>query len=148
MKPALLTFFISLLIIPACRKNNSGDSDILGSWKLIEVYDKSNATTGYPPAGSGKDVIITFENGNRFTGNTLVNSITNGTFTLNGNKITIGSFSMTKIMEDQWGGIFLTVLTACPLQSITPCIPSDISVHGKIMKIASALRYDITLEKL
>ena len=147
MKQILFAFFICLLIVPACRKPNTNSSGLSGSWKMIEVYDKNTATTSFPPAGSNKDVIIIFKDGNMFSGNTLVNTVSDGTFTLAGDKITFGSFSMTKVMEDSWGGSFLTVLHACPLQSIYPCTPSEITIEGNKMKINSVLRYNITLQK-
>ena len=147
MKQILFAVFVSILIIPACRKNNTTSIDISGSWKLIRVYDKNTATTSFPPAGSNKDVVITFLNGNTFFGNTLKNTLTDGTFSLNGNEITFGSFAMTKIAEDSWGGSFLTVLQACLLQSVSPCAPSKITIQGNLMQIVTPLRYDITLEK-
>lgn len=148
MKQLLLPVLVSLLIIPACRKPNTNSVGLSGSWKLIEVYDKNTTATSFPPASSNKDVIITFKNGNSFSGNTLVNTVSDGTFELTGNKITFGSFSMTKVMEDNWGGSFLTVLHACPLQSIHPCAPSEITIEGNKMKINSVMRYNITLQKL
>ena len=148
MKQILFAIFVSLLIIPSCRKNNTGTDGITGSWKLIQVYDKSTATTNFPPAGSTTDIVLTFLNTNKFAGHTLVNILTDGSFTLNGNKINFGIFSMTKVGEDPWGESFLTVLNACLLQSTTPCNPSTMSIQGKLMKITTALRYDITLEKI
>ena len=150
MKQTVFAVCVSLLILPACRKSNSnsGNNGILGSWKLIKVYDKSTATTIYPPAGSNKDIVITFQSGNSFNGNTLVNTFSDGTFTINGNQIAFVNFSMTKAGEDKLGESFLYVLHACSLQSITPCAPSEITIHGNKMKIAPVLRYDITLEKL
>jgi hypothetical protein len=138
---------ISLTLIVGCRKNNDR-SELTGSWKLIEVYDKNTNTVNYSPAGTNLDVVITFLNDNKFAGHTLRNSLTDGTFTQNGNRITFGGFSMTKIAEDQWGGSFLTVLHACSLQSISPCAPSSITLQGNIMRITTPLRYDITLRKL
>jgi hypothetical protein len=147
MKKILFAVFISLLIIPACRKSNMNPGGISGSWKMIEVYDKNTATTSFPPAGSNADVVITFLNGNQFAGHTLRNSLTDGTYTQNGNEITFGSFSITKVGEDEWGGSFLTVLSACYLQSVSPCSPSAIMIQGNLMKITSPMRYNITLEK-
>jgi hypothetical protein len=147
MKLTLCAVISFLFILSACRKNNDS-SEINGSWKLIEVYDKNTATVNHPPPGSNMDVVITFLNDNKFAGHTLRNSLTDGTFTQNGNEIIFESFSMTKIAEDQWGGSFLTVLHACSLQSMSPCAPSVMSIHGNIMKITTPLRYDITLEKL
>jgi len=148
MKKYVFTTFILLIIFVSCRKNISGNQELIGSWKLIEVYDKSTTTTSFPPPGSNNNVVITFLSGNRFFGNTLKNSITDGTFSHNEKEISFKDFSMTKVNEDQLGGNFLTVLRACILQSVSPCIPSEYSIQGKTMKIVSVLRYDITLEKL
>jgi len=147
MKHRLLTVMSFLLIFSACRKN-SDNREFNGSWKLVEVYDKNTATASHPPPGSNMDVIITFLNNNKFSGHTLRNSLTDGTFTQRGNEIIFGGFSMTKIAEDQWGGSFLTVLHACSLQSVSPCAPSLMAIQGNIMKITTPLRYDVTLEKL
>lgn len=149
MKQILFALFVSLLILPACRKSIPGDPEPVESWKLIEVYDKGTATTLLPPAGRNREVILTFLSGNKFSGQTLKNIITDGTYTQNGNDITFNTYSTTKVAEDQWGGSFSSVLSACFLQSMSPpCAPSRITIQGNIMKIASPLRYDITLEKL
>ena len=148
MKQILLAAFVSLLIFPACRKNNSANPVTGDSWKLIEVYDKNTGTTMLPPASRTKDIVITFLTGNRFVGHTLRNDITGGTYIQNGSDITFTTYSITKVEEDQWGGMFFTVLSSCFLQSMSPCVPSTITIQGNIMKIASPMRYDITLEKL
>jgi hypothetical protein len=143
-----LPLVISLLVIfSACRKNEEA-GEIKGSWKLIQVYDKTSGTINNPPAGSNMDVVITFFSRNSFAGHTLRNSLSDGRFKQNGNEITFESFSMTKIAEDQWGGSFLTVLNACLLQSISPCAPSIITIQGNIMKLTTPLRYDVTLQRL
>ena len=147
MKYVLFTAVSFLFIVSACRKNNDRN-ELSGSWKLIEVYDKNTGTTTHAAPGANMDVVITFLNNNKFAGHTLRNSITDGTFTQNANEITFGSFSMTKIAEDQWGSSFLTVLMACSLQSVAPCAPSVMTLQGNLMKITTPLRYDITLEKL
>ncbi len=147
MRQILFTVFISLLVLSACKKNTDV-SEINGSWRLVEVYDKNTATANYAPLGSNMDIIITFLGGNKFAGHTLRNTLTDGTYRQDGNEIAFGSFSMTKIAEDQWGGRFLTVLNSCSLQSAAPCAPSKITIQGNLMKIISPLRYDIALVKL
>ena len=147
MKRTLFAAIVSLFILSGCRKNNTVPIQT-DSWKLIEVYDKGTATTSFPPAGTTTDVVITFLPGNKFSGHTLKNTFTDGTYVENGNDITFGTFSMTKINEDAWGGSFLAVLSACYLQSFQPCVPSKITRQGNIIKIASPMRYDITLQKL
>jgi len=147
MRQILFTVFISLLALPACKKN-SDPGELNGSWRLIAVYDKNSGTVSLHPPGSNMDVVITFFGGNKFAGHTLRNTLIDGTYKQNGNEMAFGSFSMTKITEDEWGGNFLTVLNACSLQSTVPCAPSKITIQGNMMKIVTSLRYDITLARL
>ena len=143
----LLCVISLLFILSACRKNEEA-GEISGSWKLIAVYDKTNGTIHHAPTGSNIDVVITFLSRNAFAGHTLRNSLSDGRFNQNGSEITFEGFSMTKIAEDEWGGSFLTVLNACPLQSTSPCRPSIITIQGNNMKLTTPFRYDVTLQKL
>lgn len=138
---------ICAFVFISCKKNDDVYG-INGSWKLVEVYDKNTSTVSHKPDGSDLDVVITFLNNNSFAGHTLRNTISDGTYTHSGSGITFGSFSMTKVGEDEWGANFLTVLHACYLQSQMPCSPSSIEVSGNVMKISTSLRYDITLQKI
>jgi heat shock protein HslJ len=144
----ILPICISALVFLSCRKNNSDLSEMGGSWKLVEVYDKNTSTVSHKPAGSDLDVVITFLSSSSFAGHTLRNTFSEGTYSQSGNGITFGSFSMTKVGEDDWGGSFLTVLHACYLQSMMPCSPSTFQIQGNTMKISTSLRYDITLQRL
>ena len=148
MKKILLILCLSAFAISSCKKNSSDVAGITGSWKLVEVYDKNTSTVSYKPAGSDLDVVITFLNGTSFAGHTLRNTLSDGTYSQFPNGITFGSFSMTKVNEDEWGSNLLTVLHACYLQSQMPCASSAMEIHGNIMKIKTSLRYDITLQRI
>jgi hypothetical protein len=148
MKKSLSAFLFMLLVLAACQKNTTQSSDTLGSWKLIEVYDKNTNTSMLAPASSNIDVVLTFLNNKTFAGHTLRNSISDGTYEQNGTEIIFKGFSMTKIAEEQWGGSFLSVLTACSLQSTASCSPSIISLQGNFMTIHTSIRYDVTLKKI
>jgi hypothetical protein len=148
MKKILPIIGISVFLFFSCQKNSNDLNGISGSWKLIEVFDKNTSAMSHRPPGSDLDVVITFLNSNSFAGHTLRNTITDGSYNQTGTGILFGSFSMTKIAEDEWGGNFLTVLHSCVLQSQMPCAPSTLQIHGNIMKITTSLRYDITLQRI
>jgi len=148
MKKILSACLFFLLLLAACRKTSTQSSDMLGSWKLIQVYDKNTNTPILPLASSNIDVVLTFLSSKNFAGHTLRNSISDGTYQQNGSEIIFKGFSMTKIAEDQWGGSFLSVLTACSLQSTAACSPSIISLQGNVMTIHTSLRYDVMLKKI
>ena len=148
MKKILPIVCVSAYIFSSCQKSANDLADMNGSWKLVEVYDKNTSTVSHKPAGSDLDVVITFLNGSSFAGHTLRNTISDGTYSRLVSGITFGSFSMTKVAEDEWGGNFLTVLHSCYLQSQSPCSPSSIEVRGNTMKITTSLRYDITLQRI
>ena len=147
MKRIASLAFLVLSVLGACRKNNDASSEMLGSWKLVSVYDKNTAIMLTPPA-TNMDVVLTFLSRNRFAGHTLRNTLMGGSYLQNGNEITFQNFTMTTIAEDQWGASFLSVLTACSLQSTAPCSPSMISVQGNLMHIHTPLRYDVTFKKM
>ena len=148
MKKILPILCLSAVAFFSCKKNSNDVAGITGSWKLVEVYDKNTSTVSHKPASSDLDVVITFLNGNSFAGHTLRNTLSDGTYSQSANAITFGSFSMTKVNEDEWGSSFLTVLHACYLQSQMPCASSAMEIHGNIMKIKTSLRYDITLQRI
>jgi len=141
----ILTVLSSLMF--GCTKENQPPADNLtGAWLLTEVYDKNTASNLSRPAGG--NVVIIFQRNQSFLGRTLRNTFSDGDYTINGpNKVTFGSYSTTKVMEDEWGGSFYTVLTACSLQSVAPCVANEFFVQGDQLKIRTPLRYDITLTR-
>lgn len=151
------TFFLGMLIVATafgCGKSNDSTTNVgdklSGRWKLIKVQDKGPVLENIaPPPGYEGKVYIDFS-GNSFSGKTMMNTFSDGTFTLTStDSITFGPFVMTQVAENQWGSAFLTVLHACGLQSIHPCRPGQITWlnPGKI-EIDTPLRYIITLEKI
>jgi len=121
-----------------------------GRWTLVKVQDKGIVLeTIAPPPGSEGKVYIDFS-GNSFSGKTMMNTFSDGSFTLNSaDSITFQLFAMTQVAENQWGSAFLTVLHSCGLQSIHPCRPSLITwLNPRKIEIDTPLRYLITLEKI
>jgi hypothetical protein len=141
----LTIILTALFFLTSCKKEKGADA-LTGTWTLTEVYDKSTSTTTTAP--SSGSVEITFHPGNTYSGHTRVNTFTGGTYLTTGtDKITFGTFSMTQIVEDNWGSNFLTVLMSCMLQSLAPCAPSTFSIQGNTLKIQSRMRYDVTLKR-
>ena len=122
---------------------------LAGTWRLVEIQDKSTGSIITYPAGNTGRIILKIKEDGSFSGNTLKNTIDSGSYTLTGgNQVNFGVFSMTKIAEDNLGSAFLTVLMSCNLQSLYPCKPSDYSITGKTLMIKTALRYDMKMVKL
>lgn len=137
-----------ILLFVGCKKEetpSTSQNSLDGEWKLVMVKDKGTGDQFFKLPGTSGDVVIRFS-GNNFSGHTLINNLADGEYTfVNGSELTIGSFAMTKVMEDQWGGMFLTVLQSCGLQSFSPCRSSKVSFMGNMLVIQSPLRYDLTL---
>jgi hypothetical protein len=144
--------FFLIVVCYSCKKNGNNSTAINeglnGRWKMTAVLDKTPATLLTPPAGSDGKVFLEFE-GDTFSGKTMRNTISNGILKVNKrDSITFGNFSMTQVVEDQWGGAFFTMLSSCMLQSFYPCTPSAITWKSqKKIEINTAMRYVITLEK-
>lgn len=149
MRKLFFLLVTALVVVSGCSKKeylNAGDLN--GRWTMIEVHNKATGETYGPPSGAAGKVYINFS-GNTFSGQTLKNTYSNGTFTLEkGNEINFGNFDMTQVTEDEWGVVFLFMLQACDLQSLFPCKPSVITQtkHNRI-RIDTPLKYIVTFKK-
>jgi hypothetical protein len=145
----ILAFFSMLIIFASSCSKGTTDMPLAGTWRLVEIQDKSTGTIITYPAGNTGKIILSIKKDGSFSGNTLKNTIHNGSYTLPaGNQVNFGFFSMTEIAEDNLGSAFLTVLMSCNLQSLYPCKPSDYTITGKTLMITSALRYDMKMVRL
>lgn len=142
--------FAALIFCLSCSKDKiDSPSDLNGSWRLIEVLDKTTNETTYPPAEDDNDLVIKFTGITSFEGHTLRNTITDGVYELTDeNKITFRTFSTSKVMEDFWGSALQTSLSACLLSSTFPCPPSDLELNGSTLEIKNGLRYNLKFRKL
>lgn len=148
MKISMISVISLLTLLISCRKDADSpavQNSLEGEWKLVMVKDKGTGDQFFKLPGTSGDVVIRFS-GNNFSGHTLINNLADGEYTfVNGSELTIGSFATTKVIEDQWGSMFLTVLQSCGLQSFSPCRSSKVSFMGNMLVIQSPLRYDLTL---
>ena len=146
MKKLFYIFTVLSLIFGCTKEKQPPADDLTGAWLLTQVYDKNTASNLSRPTGG--NVVIIFQRDRSFRGRTLRNTFSDGDYTINApNKVTFGSYSTTKVMEDEWGGSFHTVLGACALQSVAPCTANEFSIQGDQLKIRTPLRYDITLTR-
>ena len=145
MKPAII-LILSMVAFSAC--NHQYDSPLEGSWQLTEIYDKSTGSSSSPPKIDGHAIVLNISTSS-FSGKTFNNVFTGDSYKLTGEDgITFGSLISTLVVEDSWGSPFLTVLSACMLQSQFPCEPSRYVIAGNTLIIKSPLKYDIRLRRL
>jgi len=146
MKQIILLLCLAGTLMISCNKEAAG-TQLSGNWRLVEVYDRNTSSTMIPPAEEGNDIVLSFTVAG-FSGHTLNNTISDGEYTVpEANKISFGSYSMTEVNDDIWGGVLVTVLGACSLQSVYPCNPLDFAITGDILVIDTPLRYKIKLER-
>jgi hypothetical protein len=145
----ILAIFSLLIVLTISCNRDQTNVPLSGTWRLMEIKDKSTGAILTYPAGSSERIILTINGDGSFTGKTRVNIFDGGSYTVPANgKILFGSFVMlTKVAEDQLGSAFLTVLHACGLQSVLPCLPSDYIISGNRLEIKTALRYDVKMVK-
>jgi hypothetical protein len=149
MRIVTLFIFIQSIAFFACKKDNSTPDAISGSWKLVEVYDKSTATYIDSPQGASGSITINFDGQGKFSGKTFRNTLSNGTYYLKSDKeIIFGIHTSTLVLEDEWGGPFQTVLNFCSLSSSAPCSPSYFFIKNGVLSINAPIRYNIKLIKL
>ncbi|QNA43775.1 hypothetical protein [Lacibacter sediminis] len=146
----ILTIFSLLIVLmSSCSTEPAANMPLAGTWQLVEIKDKSTgATLTYQPGNAGR-ISLSLKADGSFTGKTLKNTISGGSYTLPAaHQVNFGFFNMTEVAEDNLGSAFLTVLMSCNLQSLYPCKPSDYTISGKTILITTALRYDMKMVKL
>lgn len=152
MKPIILyiTGLLFVFAVGGCNKTKDGTDDgiLSGRWMVTRIKDKGTGADLTPPTGSAGNVYLDFKD-ETFSGKTMRNSISNGTYNMpNDNSINFGPFTTTQVVENEWGGAFMTILSSCLLQSMRPCAPSAVDwLSSRQMRIESGMRYDVTLEK-
>ena len=143
----LFIFIFLVLLFNSCKKAKI-NTDLIGSWKLVRMYNENNMTFVSPPAYATRFAGITFLSNGKFYGNTLNNNFTDGLYTLEtNNKIQFISFSSTKVYEEEWGRNFTEVLLSCYFQSVSPCIQPAYVIKGNQLTISSVTSYDLIFEK-
>lgn len=150
MRIILISICLLSIFLHGCKKEQDLNSALIGTWKLVEINDKSTSSLiPYPPGSSG-DIIIHFTETGIFSGNTLKNTFSQGKYTLlNDHEISFGTiFESTKVVEDSWGGAFYTVLNVCMLSSTYPCPNSRFEIKNNFLSIISPLRYNLKLKKI
>jgi heat shock protein HslJ len=136
-----------LCLFNSCKKAKI-NSELTGTWKLVRMYNETNGTSVLPPSYATRFAGITFQSNGSFYGNTLMNTISDGSYVLEGtNKIQFKTFSSTKVYEDEWGRNFIEVLMSCYLQSLSPCIQPTYLINGNQLTIYSVTSYDLIFEK-
>ncbi|RYZ28907.1 MAG: hypothetical protein EOP49_41075 [Sphingobacteriales bacterium] len=146
-----IAFCFFIMFVVSCKKNNDGPAGagLTGRWTMTRVHDKTTGADLVPPAGSSKKVYLDLMDG-RFSGKTMRNTITDGTYTMPDNRsISFGTYQSTLVTEDEWGGAFATMLLSCMLQSFYPCQPAEITWQSnRKIEINTRMRYTVTLEKM
>lgn len=146
-----MKYFLALscfiLLFNSCKKAKNNTA-LIGTWKLVRMYNESNGNSVLPPSYATRFASITFQSNGSFYGNTLMNTITDGSYVLEGtNMLQFKTFSTTKINEEEWGRNFTTVLMSCYLQSLSPCIQPAYVINGNQLTIYSVTAYDLVFEK-
>jgi hypothetical protein len=141
--------FILLFALLSCKKENKSTDALTGSWRLIKIYNNSfSDSVPRPPDASG-DFIITFQNGETFSGQTFRNTFFDGSYRLSDtNQLSIGRYAATEVMEDLWGNKFNEVAMSCMLQSVSPCTPLKIYIANNRLTITTFYRDNLLFEKL
>lgn len=146
MKKILLTILIAIFGIISCKKDTVLQP-LDGSWKLTKIYDRVNDVTLFPTTNSGDYILLQIQ-GEKFSGKTFKNTISDGSFTLPKNgQITFGFYNSTYVSEDEYGLALFTVLNSCQLSSYAPCKPCDYILTSSSLVISSPYMYELTFEK-
>lgn len=143
---------IYILFFCACKKDTQTGQGLTGTWRLLTVYDKVETGTMAvsKPSGETGDMLLTFGKNKSYSGKTFKRTYSNGSYSVNNSNEL--DFSLPEFSggseDDEWGFAFSVMLTACGLQSITPCVPNTFTINNNQLNINTALRYNFVFEKV
>lgn len=143
-----LAYFICIILC-GCAKNNSIPHVLYGTWVLGSVYNETTAAYITRPITYDSKIKLTLLENKTFTGNTFVNTITDGAYELvDSSRIRINSFSSTKIAEDAWGHIFtLTLESGRMLSSSMVTLPISYKFINDSLYIYSLSRHTLAFKR-
>lgn len=147
MKRLLVFSSLLIMLLAGCKKDK-GPKDLNGKWKMVQYYDRSTSSTNSKPASS-PEMYLEIE-GNTFKAYSTYAQRFEGTFTLDGDKITFtGTNNNFDIINDPWADMFMWAIQSCMLQSAYPCKPSTLEwKRSNEIRINTVLRMDVILKKL
>ena len=109
---------ITVGIATSCSDSddNSMNNPLMGSWRITAIQVSQQQLELFAP--ENEDIIISFDSGNDFTGQTTVNQFS-GRYELDGNTMTMLEFSSTSAADTQFAGAFYNAITEAQVPNET-----------------------------
>ncbi|MEM8927013.1 MAG: META domain-containing protein [Bacteroidota bacterium] len=120
MRRTLCILFVTSLAIALISCNDSdddsGQNPVFGSWRVTAIQVSQEQLTQFAP--SDEDIIITFNSGSDFSGETSVNQF-GGRYELDGTTLTMLEFSTTEVADTQFAGAFYEAIAEAQVPNET-----------------------------
>lgn len=114
MKRTLNNLFALILgstLVLSCSNsddNDSNNSPLLGTWRVLEVLVSDQTLTQRSP--SDETISMTMESGGTFSGSTSVNSFS-GRYEVNQSTLTMLEFTTTEVADTPFAGVFYEAIS-------------------------------------
>ena len=118
----LLILMLSVTTVFSCSSSDdgsSGNSAILGTWRVLEVTISEQTLTQRTP--NDETLTITFENDGTFSGSTSANTFS-GRYQVNNMTLTMLEFTTTEAADTTFGGAFYGAIEAAIAPNTTEAL--------------------------
>lgn len=112
----LMTAFIAGFQSCNSDDDGSGDNPVFGTWRITEVQVSQQQLTQFAPAD--EDILISFNEGGNFTGETSVNQLS-GRYDLDGTTLTMLEFTTTEVADTPFAAAFYNAIAASQVPNET-----------------------------
>ncbi len=120
MRRTLCILFVtslSLILASCSDSDDSSDANpVSGSWRVTSIQVSQQQLTQFAP--SDEDIILTFNLGTDFSGETSVNQF-GGRYELDGSTLTMLEFSTTEVADTQFAGAFYEAIAEAQVPNET-----------------------------
>lgn len=114
----ILLFTALFLGVQSCSSDDesSGENPVFGTWRVTEIQVSQQQLSQFAP--DDEDILITFNEGGSFNGETTVNQF-NGRYDLDGSTLTMLEFTTTSAADTQFAGAFYNAITEAQVPNET-----------------------------
>lgn len=113
---ALLALFCMVVSCSDTENDIQNENPLFGTWRISAVKVSDATLTQQAP--NGENILISFEEGGAFNGNTSSNTF-EGRYELQGNTLTMTEFTSTEVADTPFAGAFYDAITEAIVPNTT-----------------------------
>ncbi|MBK6611533.1 MAG: DUF4847 family protein [Chitinophagales bacterium] len=111
LRALFVLFFVPILLgfASGCCKDNDRET-LIGSWQMTQIHYQLTGEVGHEPSNIARPIVLTFNDQNQITGQTIEHTLTANYQTDNDSQLEITNINATGTDQNLWGKKLLIAL--------------------------------------